>query len=101
MDDEPKKKQYGLITDAFREMSRRWYADLLQFGLTPQMAGSVVAHIMLQEAWAIAGAGKILSGAGMPDPEKFIEAALAQTESVSFDVPEGFEPQGSEAMEAC
>lgn len=87
--------EYGRIMDAFGRMARDWYGDLIKFGLTPQAAGSVVARIMLQQAWGIAGVGKIMSGAGAPDPQLFVEAARAAVKTVRFEIPDEIEPQST------
>ena len=74
----------GDLIGAIKGMAEDGYFYLVESGLSPHEAGSVVANVMLQQAWALAGAGKILSGAGEPDPELFINAARAQIGTVRF-----------------
>ena len=72
------------LNDAIEGLAEEGFNFLISLGLSPRDAGSVVANIMLKHAWALAGAGKILSGAGEPDPEMFINAARAQIGTVRF-----------------
>ena len=74
----------GDLIDAIKGMAEDGYFYLVESGLSPREASSVIANIMLQQAWALAGAGKILSGAGEPDPDMFIEAARFQSGTVRF-----------------
>ena len=75
------------ISDQLFEIADEFTSDLIRSGADPQVAGSVVANMMLRAAWAVAGGGKIMAGKGEPDPEIFAAAALDATSSVTFSVP--------------
>lgn len=75
------------ISDQLFEIGDAFTTDLIQAGADPQMAGNVVATMMLRAAWAIAGSGKIIAGKGDPDPALFAEAAMGATKSVTFKCP--------------
>ena len=77
----------GDLIHAFEELAQSGFQFLIDSGLSAHEAGSVVANIMLQRAWATAGAGRVVSGLGQPDPERFIAAARDQMATVRFTLP--------------
>lgn len=81
------KPTLGDLIKAFEDLAQSGFQFLINSGLTSREAGSVVANIMLQRAWATAGAGRVLSGLGPPDPENFIAAARDQIATVRFTPP--------------
>jgi hypothetical protein len=54
-------------------------------GFTERQAGSVVAHILLEMAWACAAAGALSEGKSAK-PERFMDAAQAAINRVNIGV---------------
>lgn len=75
------------VSETFRELADAYATEMIQAGADPQMAGSVVANIMMREAWIIAGSAKIMAGKGEPDFNVFIEAAREMSKTVTFIDP--------------
>lgn len=78
---------YRTIAETFREIADAYATEMIHAGSDPQMAGSVVANIMMREAWIIAGTAKIMAGKGKPDFDVFIEAARDMSKTVTFIDP--------------
>lgn len=62
------------IRSAIIELSSDAVSQHVEMGFSDAQAGSVVAHLFLDAAWACAVTGRFIEGTE-PDPEKFIEAA--------------------------
>jgi hypothetical protein len=67
------------------------YAQNFSPELTEELdrLGSIMAAPLLVSAWSLAARGKIRSGKGAPDPEKFAEAARYYADNVKIQM----EPQ--------
>lgn len=58
---------------------------LMEIGLEADKAGSVVANILLRQAWLSASLGKMaMDDKVVPNPERFMEAAEAATKAFEF-----------------
>lgn len=72
------------ISETFREIADAYATEMINAGADPHVAGSVVANLMMREAWAIAGSGKIMAGKGAPNIEVFLDAAREMAGMVTF-----------------
>jgi hypothetical protein len=61
--------------------------QFVDLGHTPREAGSIVANILIQAAWEIAGCGAAADGV-VPDPDKFRMCVEGVIERIEFKAPE-------------
>lgn len=58
--------------------------EFVAVGQTPRQAASIVASLMIENAWVVAGCGVIAEG-GKPDKDKFRAVVEAVLERITFD----------------
>lgn len=75
------------ISETFRELADAYASEMIHAGADPHVAGSVVANLMMREAWIVAGSGKLMAGKGAPDIEVFLDAARNMAGMVAFKDP--------------
>lgn len=72
------------MVEVVRGMATDMADQLIDAGLPVNQAGSVVANILLQEAWIVAAVSKMAVG-GVPDPAVFTSSVEEMLALVRFD----------------
>ena len=90
------RSQIPSISDAIAAYAERFSDELMAVGLPIEQATSVVANVLVREAWVIAAVGR-LSASGVPDPDRFralCEQAIAEVQFKALAPVESPEQEG-------
>ena len=74
------------ISDGIAAYAEQFCDELMSAGLPPDQAASVVANVLLREAWVIAAVGRLSVG-GVPDPDRFRARCEDAIANVKFKPP--------------
>ena len=78
------RAKYPEMSQLIGDLTEGLLAELVSMGVPLHHAGSVIANMMLRDAWLTAALCKLEAGQGQPDPGRFLTAAQAAISSVKF-----------------
>lgn len=74
------------LGQSFQDTAFAQANEFVDAGQSPKEAGSIVANIMIEAAWIVAGCGVVADG-GRPNKDNFREAVEAALERITFRDP--------------
>jgi hypothetical protein len=90
------KKVIPTLSGMWESIAFEQAKELVDTGQSPREATSCVAHIMIENAWIVAGCGVVADG-GTPDKDRFRAVVEAVLERIVFGgSSDEISPEGSE-----
>lgn len=74
------------LKTSFQDAAFAQANELVDAGQSPKEAGSIVANIMIEAAWLVAGCGVVADG-GTPNKDNFRAAVEVALERITFRDP--------------